>query len=59
MPDELTVEVFEGDVARELVRAWCEAEAEDAVEQSAIAAVKEKSCEGGERGEGVDCCEAR
>ncbi|KFY43220.1 hypothetical protein V494_02064 [Pseudogymnoascus sp. VKM F-4513 (FW-928)] len=59
VPHELAIEVLERDVARELVRAWCEAQAESAVEEGSVAPVEEEGGEGGEGGDRVDGCEAR
>ena len=59
VPDELAIKVLEGNIPCELVRARCEAQAERAVEEGAVAPVEEEGAEGGEGGEGVDGCEAR
>lgn len=56
VPHQLAIEVLERNIARELVRARREAEAEGAVEEGAVAAVEEEGSEGGEGGEGVDGC---
>lgn len=56
VPYELAIEVLEGNVPRELVRARRQLEAERAVEEGAVATVEEEGGEGGEGGEGVDGC---
>lgn len=53
MPDELAVEVLETDLATYLADGRCQAQAKDAVEEGAVAAVEEEDEEGGEGGEGV------
>jgi len=57
MPDELTVEVFEGDFSRNHMVGGGEAEAEDAIENCAVAAIFQEEEEGDEGGKGVKSTE--